>query len=248
MLLLGLYWGWCSQISECCGGGGDSIWGLVERGRQRQGPSPVQLEGSGMPGWWGDVGGEEGAGGSTWGQTPTQPTPSCWLQGGLAQSEDRRSSPGVEGGWTRGRGLGRQKEGLRLAALRSRRQPGVWDTGKHALGASMENSSCRTTHTSLLSPTGHQPGSQTPPRSAGGQGWPSCMLKALPTLLAPQLPPGMLRGGRAADKGRCSPPGQAGVVGSWGRMATICLCPELLLCTSTGQGTWTETGSQPPPH
>ena len=29
------------------------------------------------------------------------------------------------------------------------------------------------------------------------------MLKASPTLLAPQLPPGMLRRGRAADKGRC---------------------------------------------
>lgn len=106
----------------------------------------------------------------------------------------------------------------------------------------------RPTHTSLLSPAGHQPGSQTPPRSAGGQGWPVCMLKASPTLLAPQLPPGMLRGGWAADKGHCSPLGQAGVVGSWGRMATICLCTELPLCISTGQGTWTETGSQPPPH
>ena len=40
----------------------------------------------------------------------------------------------------------------------------------------------------------------------GGRGWPVRMLKASPTLLAPQLPPGMLRRGRAADKGRCGPP------------------------------------------
>lgn len=116
LLLLGLHCGWCSQISECCGGGGDSIWGLVEHGRQRQGTSLVQLEGAGA--WL--VGRCGRGGGSTWGQTPAQPpTPSWWLHGGLAQSEDGRNGPGVEGGWPRGRGLGWQLEGLRLAALRS---------------------------------------------------------------------------------------------------------------------------------
>lgn len=77
-----------------------------------------------------------------------------------------------------------------------------------------------------------------------------CMLRLHPPCWPPSSHLGCCREGvQAADKGCCGPPGQAGLVGSWGRMATTCHCTERPLHISAGQRR-VDPGqaASPPPH
>lgn len=87
---------------------------------------------------------------------------------------DKRPRAWMAVGWTR------------AGARRSSRQPGVWDTGKRALGASVENSSCRTTHKppSLLA-TSLEAGAPMLLRGPGERRRPVSSLEPSPTLLDP---------------------------------------------------------------